>query len=84
MYKAVRESVTILPGGNIHLQSPDLVEGAKAEVIVLMDVQRPMTSPLSRMIGAGKGLFSTPSEADAFLSSERDASGVTSVPDDEE
>ena len=37
MVRALRETVRVQPGGKIELTSSDLPEGAKAEVIVLVD-----------------------------------------------
>jgi hypothetical protein len=37
MVKAVRQHVTVGPGGIVEVQSPDLPVGAEAEVIVLVD-----------------------------------------------
>lgn len=40
MVNAVRQRVTVGPGGIIEVKSPDLPEGAEAEVIVLVEQQQ--------------------------------------------
>ena len=77
MTNALRQTVIVQPGGVIEIRSPELPVGAAAEVIVLVDVP-PATTPsgkplaLARWIGAARGGFATPAEADAFLNRERD------------
>lgn len=43
MVKAIRQHVTVGPGGIVEVQSPDLPVGAEAEVIVLVD--QPASAP---------------------------------------
>ena len=72
MVRAFKQIVTIMPGGRIEIRSDELPEGRRAEVIVL--VQAPdRTVSYSALFGSGKGAFSAPDEADAFLRGERDA-----------
>ncbi len=74
MVNAIKQVVTVRPGGVIEIRSPELPEGARAEVIVILeDGQRSRGKPLRSIIGTGKGCFATPEEADAFLRKERDA-----------
>ena len=68
----VREEVVVKPGGLVELRSPDLPEGAKAEVLVFIENSNPSSRTLSSFIGTGKGCYKTPEEADEFLSRERD------------
>ena len=74
MVNAIKQVVTVQPGGVIEIRSPDLPEGARAEVIVILDDDQDAPDrPLRSIIGTGKGCFATPEEADAFLRKERDA-----------
>ena len=74
MVNAIKQVVTVQSGGVIEIRSPELPEGARAEVIVILDdgAEAP-NRPLCTIIGTGKGCFATPEEADAFLRKERDA-----------
>ena len=79
MIHAIRQRVTVQPGGRIELCSPDLHPGSQADVIVLPDATAPsepaaqaVPQPLASFIGSGKGCFGTTDEVDAFIRSERD------------
>ena len=63
--------------GFLHLDVPtSLAPGEVELVLVVNNVARTATSHrLSGLIGAANGGFATPSEADYFLSRERDAWG---------
>jgi hypothetical protein len=37
MVAAIRQTVTVGPGGRVEVQAPELTEGARAEVIVLLE-----------------------------------------------
>jgi hypothetical protein len=74
--QAVRIETTVLPGKRIEIESPELPEGAVAEVIVLVpEAQAPRASMLDFIasLPPGPRLFETPAEADAHLRQERDA-----------
>ena len=74
MTNAIRQRVTVQPGGVIEVRSPELTAGARAEVIILLEEpQEPPRRSLRSIIGSGKGCFATPEEADAFLRQERDS-----------
>lgn len=73
MKQQIRTETIIEPGGVIRVCEPNLPVGEKAEVIILFEPSIPRRRPLVEMIGAGKGSFLTPEEADAFLRKERDA-----------
>jgi hypothetical protein len=51
MVRAIREIVTVGPGGSIRVQAPELREGARAEVIVLIDAGpgTPTVTPLDAL-----------------------------------
>ena len=77
MTTATRQKVTVQPGGRIEIRDPRLPVGATAEVIVLIDL--PQTEmreeppvPLASLIGAARGGFATPEEAETFINRERD------------
>ena len=81
MVSALRQKVVVRKGGIVEVRSPDLPEGATAEVIVLLEGrdkaaegERPLVS-LRSLIGSCKGMFSSPEEADRFISHERDSWG---------
>ena len=73
MTHAIKEQVTIKPGGLVEFRHPDLPVGAVVEVIVL--VKEPADEPpsLTSLIGSTKGLFGSAEEADAYLRQERDS-----------
>jgi hypothetical protein len=73
MTQAIREQVTVEQEGVIEIHHPDLSLGMKAEVIVLVEKAPAEPSPLASFIGKGKGCFTTASEVDAFLRSERES-----------
>ena len=74
MVQAIRQVVTVKPGGVIEIHSPELSAGERAEVIVMVDRREPSErGSLRSILGTGKGCFATPEEADAFLRRERDA-----------
>ncbi|HYE19145.1 MAG TPA: hypothetical protein VEA69_11910 [Tepidisphaeraceae bacterium] len=77
MVAAIKQTVTVGPGGVVQVSSPELRVGARAEVIVLVDAPEdasPSTPGpgLSSFIGKGKGLFKSVEEVDQFIRSERD------------
>ena len=73
MVNAIRQKVIVQPGGRIELHAPELKPGTHAEVIILEDSPQPPGRSLRSLIGTAKGCFSSPEEADAFLSQERDS-----------
>ena len=70
--QAIKKAVTILPGGRIELQAPELKAGMLAEVVILLPGNAGKGRSLSSIIGQGKGAYSTPEEADKFIRKERD------------
>ena len=73
MVPALRQKVVVQPGGVIEVRSSELPPGATAEVIVLIESSSDPARSLLFMIGAAKGCFATPADADAFIRRERDA-----------
>jgi hypothetical protein len=78
MVAAIKQTVTIGPGGTVQVSSPELPAGARAEVIVLVQSESPTSATeapaptLSSLFGVGKGGFRSVEEVDQFIRSERD------------
>jgi len=72
MVRAVKQTVTIKKGGRIEITSDELPVGRQAEVIILVQPDRP-SKRYSDLFGSGKGAFATPEEVIAFLRRERNA-----------
>ena len=77
MVAAIKQTVTVGHDGVLEVRSPQLQEGMRAEVIVLIDTVDPVTAPasdatLASFIGSAKGCFTSVEEADQFIRSERD------------
>ena len=71
---ALRQRVTVQAGGRIEIRSPELTEGALAEVIVLTDIANAAAKTLlSSCLGMARGGFRTPGDVDAFIRQERDS-----------
>ena len=66
-----REKVTVNKDGVVEVQSSQLKRGMEVEVSVFLE-EESTNRRLSDMIGSGKGCYSTPEEADEFISRERD------------
>lgn len=73
MRHVVKQTVTIQPGGLVQVQSPELLPGCKAEVLVIQEESVSPPRPLPALIGAAAGGFASPSDVEAFLRRERDA-----------
>lgn len=72
MVAAVKQIVTVRPGGVVEVRSSDLPDGATAEVIVLIEKPAPAPRTLTSFIGAGKGLFQSIEDVDAYVRELRD------------
>lgn len=71
---AIKQTVTIQPGGRVEVVSRELPEGRQAEVIVLVTAERsPSTRRLTDFLGVGQGLYADVDDADRSLRRERDA-----------
>ena len=76
MVRAIKETVVIRPGGLIEIRRADLPAGARAEVIVMIELPdgaHEPAPPLRSLFGRAKGIFKNGEEADAFIRAERDA-----------
>ena len=72
MVVAIKQTVTVQPGGVIEVRSPDLQEGTAAEVIILIQGPTPARRPLASFIGSGRGLFKDADEVDSYVRGLRD------------
>jgi len=73
MLHAIREKVTVKPGGVLELYHPELPAGTEAEVIIM--VQRlgaTPREPLASFVGRIKGCFASAEEVDTHIRKERD------------
>ena len=70
MTEAIRQRVTVQPGGRIEIIAPQLKAGSQAEVSILEG--RAERRRLAELIGQARGSFASPGEADAFVREERD------------
>ncbi len=72
----VRIEATVLPGGRIELQIPQLREGERVEVLVRPETPRSRRESMLdflRRRPAPPGAFATPEAVDTFLRAERNA-----------
>jgi len=73
MIIAIKQEVTVRQNGVVEIRSPELRPGMLAEVVILLKNDRELQARrLSSLIGAGKGGFDKPEDADNFIRSERD------------
>ncbi len=75
MQSALRVETTILPGHRLEISDPELPEGAKVEVIVVLP-EKPQPRRMSMLeflatLPPGPLLFKTPEEANRYLQEER-------------
>jgi hypothetical protein len=73
MTDAIRQQVTVQPGGLIEVRSADLPVGAKVEVIVLVESASRSKRSLRSMIGTAKKSFANVKEVDDFIRQERNS-----------
>ena len=77
MQTALRMETTVLPGHRLEISSPELPEGAKVEVIVLLPVKpapaRQSTLDFLATLPPGPLLFKTPEEVNRYIQEERDS-----------
>ena len=77
MPTTLRVETTVLPGHRLEISDPQLPEGARVEVIVLLP-EKPAPARQSMLeflktLPPGPLLFKTPEEANRFIQEERDA-----------
>ena len=77
MQTTLRLETTVLPGHRLEITAPDLPEGAKVEVIVVLPEKtapaRRSMLELLQSLPPGPLLFETPEQANRFIQGERDA-----------
>ena len=71
MVAAIRQMVKVQPGGVVHFASPELREGAEAEVIVLVSEAAVPAQRLAAFQALQRSLALTPAAAEQWI---RDAS----------
>jgi hypothetical protein len=77
MQTALRMEATILPGHRLEISDPDLPEGAKVQVFVVLP-EKPARARRSMLeflasLPAEPLLFKTPQDADRYVQEERDS-----------
>ena len=77
MQQALRIEATILPGHRLEISAPELPEGAKVEVIVILPEQT-VPAWLSMLeflatLPPGPLLFKTPEDVNRYIQEERDS-----------
>jgi hypothetical protein len=77
MQTALRMETTILPGHRLEISDPELPEGAKVEVIVVLPAptvpRRQSTLEFLATLPPGPLLFKTPEEVSRYIQEERDS-----------
>lgn len=75
MQTALRMETTVLPGHRLEISTPELPEGAKVEVIVVLPATPRRRSMLEFLatLPPGPLLFKTPEDANRYLQEERDS-----------
>jgi hypothetical protein len=76
MQSALRLETTVLPGHRLEVSAPELPEGAKVEVIVVLPApptQGPSMLEFLATLPPGPLLFQTPEDANRYVKEERDS-----------
>jgi hypothetical protein len=77
MQSALRLEATVLPGHRLEISAPELPEGAKVEVIVVLPAapapRRQSMLEFLATLPPGPLLFKTPQEANRYIQEERDS-----------
>lgn len=71
MQNVLKQNVTGQPGGIVHIESPELVPGSIADVIIIPETFAAPAATLTSLIGTARGGFATPEEAGVFIRQER-------------
>jgi len=73
MINTIKQEITVRQRGVVEIRSPELIPGMLAEVVILLkNTGESQPRRLSNLIGAGKGGFDKPEDADRFIRRERD------------
>jgi hypothetical protein len=72
---AIHLQTTILPGHRIEVVVPELPEGQKATLFVVLEEPKPAKKRLSEILGdyPGGQVFQAAEQVDAYLKAERDS-----------
>jgi len=73
MFQAFTEETTIGPGGKLSIRCPELPEGARVRIVVLIEEPLPEIQPLACYVGRSRPSFRTVEEVDDFIRRERDS-----------
>jgi hypothetical protein len=77
MQTALRLETTVLPGHRLEITAPELPEGAKVEVIVVLperqELRRISMLEFLATLPPGPLLFKTPEDVNRYLQEERDS-----------
>ena len=75
MKEALRKQITVGKNGSLEIPPLDLPEGTMAEIVVIVHTEdEPVKRPsLMDLFGAGKGIYGTREEIDAYIEAERDS-----------
>jgi hypothetical protein len=76
MQSALRLEATVLPGHRLEISAPELPEGARVEVIVVLPLPPPRRQSMLEFLATlppGPLLFKTPEEANRYIQEERDS-----------
>ena len=64
---SLKKRTVVKPGGLIEVSAGDLPAGTAVDVLVEPVNDTPPPVDLRRIVGSGKGLFSSPEEVDAYI-----------------
>ncbi|MBI2190737.1 MAG: hypothetical protein HYU36_01980 [Planctomycetes bacterium] len=76
MLRAILETVVVQSDGQVVVRSPELPPpGTPTEVVVMFEEHpsKAVPTPLTRLMGALRGVYGSQEEADAYLNQERDS-----------
>lgn len=60
MQNMLKQKVTVQPGGTVHIESPELVPGSVADVIIIPETPAGSAATLTSLFSAAAGGFTTP------------------------
>ncbi len=71
MSRVIHRKLVVRKGGVLRLKDSSLPAGKAVEVIIRVEDEKASLPPLRGYFGAGRGLFSSPEEVDAYIREER-------------
>jgi len=69
--RAIRQDLTVQKDHQVEIHSPELKLGDQVEVILRVHPKNVQSHGVRTLLGAGKGSFASPEEADRFIREER-------------